>query len=1186
MRLYLLLLAAISPCVFGQAPAPSKVLVPNSQPAPAGYDRLADYGSFSLYRGHGASLKRIAGARTLDDADVLQFERQRVDTRTETFRPPAGFELPTPAGAALQVVQFVGPIKDEWLDQLRATGAQPVHYVASHGYLVWADGVARGKLDALVSADGPLQFTAPLPGFIKLGSTLATAFQSQQPGKPVYTVTVQRYRAGDAGRAAVAATGMKQQTDWQPVLEFENATFVGTLDQIRVAIDLPDVYWIGERLPREMMDEVQAQIVRGHFNGDQSGPAGEGYLPWLQGLGFSENPADYPVLDITDDGIGNMTTTPPDPTFYVAGDIGNPSRLAFVQSCSNDNPVPGVHGHINTSIAGGYDLRTNATTPGARFPGEYQRGQGINPWGRVAGTRVFAPNFSIDACGGTEQGIIHESWTAGARISSNSWGCSGCAGSYDESSQAYDVGVRDADLITPGMQELIVLFSAGNDGPSAASIGTPGNGKNMITVGASENARPIDENGNWTDGCGVGPSGANNAMDVIGFSSRGPSPGGRVKPEVIAPGTHITGTKPVPNDGDGACDVSRPLNNAVFAASSGTSHSTPAVAGVTSLAYWWIANDRGDLTFDGGSASAPSPALMKAWLMAHPTYLTGVDGNDTLPSNSQGYGMPNLASMFGDTPTMLVNQSQVLTDTGQSWTWNGSVADPGKPLRIALAYTDQAGAIGVSPQVNNLDLEVEVDGVVYRGNRFAGQWSTTDGQADALNNYEAVFLPAGQGTSIELRIVGTNIAGDGLPGNADPTDQDFAIVCSNCVDMPGFSLAATPVSQAICTPDDAHIAVTVGSILGYDSDVTLDVDGAPAGATTNFSINPVTPPGASTLTIGNTGDVDPGAYALTINANSIDQSRSVVRHLNVSTAEPDAALLQLPANNATNVATSPTLIWQAADQASSYRVEVATDIGFSNVVVDITTVDLTASIQTPLDSNTLYFWRVTADNVCGTGSSSTVFRFKTTPAPGDCADDSVASTVFEETFAGGLGAFSTAGSTGNSTWAISSLAGSPSGGNTIKATDISSISDQRLTSPIIDLPANASPLTLQFWNFQEIESSNSGCFDGGILEISNDDGATWTQLDDSDLLVGPTDGTISSEYQNPLSGREAWCGDARPWENYIVDVTGYAGEAVRLRWRLGTDSSLGRPIGWHLDDIRVRACTVDTDVIFENDFEL
>jgi subtilisin family serine protease len=74
-------------------------------------------------------------------------------------------------------------------------------------------------------------------------------------------------------------------------------------------------------------------------------------------------------------------------------------------------------------------------------------------------------------------------------------------------------------------------------------------------------------------------------MDVIGFSSRGPAPGNRVKPEVIAPGTHIQGTastNPGYNGGS-VCDQFRPSGQTTFAASSGTSHSTPALAGVASL---------------------------------------------------------------------------------------------------------------------------------------------------------------------------------------------------------------------------------------------------------------------------------------------------------------------------------------------------------------------------------------------------------------------------------------------------------------------------------------------------------------------------------------------------------------------------------------------------------------------------
>ena len=38
----------------------------------------------------------------------------------------------------------------------------------------------------------------------------------------------------------------------------------------------------------------------------------------------------------------------------------------------------------------------------------------------------------------------------------------------------------------------------------------------------------------------------------------------------------------------------------------------------------------------------PSPALLKAYLVANSSYLTGNDASDDLPSNNQGYGLPDL----------------------------------------------------------------------------------------------------------------------------------------------------------------------------------------------------------------------------------------------------------------------------------------------------------------------------------------------------------------------------------------------------------------------------------------------------------------------------------------------------------------------------------------------------------------
>ena len=341
---------------------------------------------------------------------------------------------------------------------------------------------------------------------------------------------------------------------------------------------------------------------------------------------------------------------------------------------------------------------------------------------------------------------------------------------------------------------------------------------------------------------------------------------------------------------------------------------------------------------------------------------------------------------------------------------------------------------------------------------------------------------------------------------------------------------------------------------------------------------PAMPPAGSTLAIGNTAGAAAGNYTLSITGNSSGPGFPATSHstdvdLQVAVGIPGAGTLVSPGNNATNVATQPTLSWNAVAGADDYRLELATDAGFGNVVLDTVVAGTSHQVSPSLSTSTSYFWRVTAKNACGTGSASTVYTFRTLAAPGDCGVDQVAVNLLGENFSGGLGAFTTTGSSGAQTWAIagSPPAGSASGGNAALAVNIGSVSDQRLISPPVALPADQLPLSLQFWNHQEMEDRTGGCFDGGLLEVSNDGGTTWTQIDGAAILNRAYDGPISDSHSNPLATMNAWCGDPRAWENYINDLNAYAGQTVQFRWRLGTDSSVSRP-GWHLDDIKVQAC--------------
>src|SRR5262249_43626092 len=142
-------------------------------------------------------------------------------------------------------------------------------------------------------------------------------------------------------------------------------------------------------------------------------------------------------------------------------------------------------------------------------------------------------------------------------------------------------------------------------------------------------------------------------------------------------------------------------------------------------------------------------------------------------------GRMNLGRAFDGVSRILVDQTTVLANTGDTFTVTGSVVDSTQPFRVTLAWTDAAGPTTGAPYVNNLDLTVTINGSTFLGNVFSGANSVTGGSADTKNNVESVFLPAGTTGSFTITVRGTNIAGDGVPGNADTTDQDFALVVYN-----------------------------------------------------------------------------------------------------------------------------------------------------------------------------------------------------------------------------------------------------------------------------------------------------------------------------------------------------------------------------------------------------------------------
>jgi hypothetical protein len=191
-------------------------------------------------------------------------------------------------------------------------------------------------------------------------------------------------------------------------------------------------------------------------------------------------------------------------------------------------------------------------------------------------------------------------------------------------------------------------------------------------------------------------------------------------------------------------------------------------------------------------------------------------------------------------------------------------------------------------------------------------------------------------------------------------------------------LNITPALQNVCAPANAVYNVAVTTF--FTSNVTLSASGNPAGTTTSFVPNPVTPPGNSTFTIGNTAAGAPGSYQVNVLGTAGAQTSNQSVTLNLFNAAPGVVTLTSPANGAINVGLTPTFTWTAGTQAGTYDIQVATDAGFTNIVASATGLLTTSYNGAVLNPTTSYFWRVRSVNTCGTGAFSGAFNFTTITA--------------------------------------------------------------------------------------------------------------------------------------------------------------------------------------------------------------
>ncbi|NMO18619.1 peptidase M36 [Pyxidicoccus fallax] len=135
--------------------------------------------------------------------------------------------------------------------------------------------------------------------------------------------------------------------------------------------------------------------------------------------------------------------------------------------------------------------------------------------------------------------------------------------------------------------------------------------------------------------------------------------------------------------------------------------------------------------------------------------------------------------------------------------------------------------------------------------------------------------------------------------------------------------------------------------------------------------------------------------------------------------------------------------------------------------------------------------------------------------------------------------------------------------------------DTSLVSPPLRV-ANTGAFRFTFQHRFSFETGGGLFYDGAVIELSEDDGLNWVDL--GGALSLPYNAVIEPGGGNPLENQTVYGGLSPGHPAFIstsVDLgTAYAGKTVRIRFRVGTDASIGAP-GWDVDDIQFEGL-VDT----------
>ncbi|MGA1821868.1 MAG: S8 family serine peptidase, partial [Thermoplasmatota archaeon] len=597
-----------------------------------------------------------------------------------------------------RILQFDGPIYPHQTDEIRKRGGVIVDYIPDFAYIVDAGG---SDIDDLLIIDGVVGET-PYPSGMKIHPSVLESILS---GERHDDLVVESFRPDPD-----IASGLERFSDEVEPVSTTRYVIHDWSGDIMDLISVEGIKWIEPRSEFVFHNNVAEGIIGVTEVFDTYGLDGSGQIVGIADSGL-------------DTGVDDHNTTGD-----IHLDFDNRVTLSNWFGASADDGMG--HGtHVTGSVAGN----------GNRSSGNIK---GMAPNSSIFFQGIMDDAFNLRTPGNLSV-LFSEAYDNGVRIHTNSWGSSGNFGQYSFSS--YDV-----DWSMYHNQDLLILFSAGNDGNdpdrdgkiNPTSVTPPATAKSVLAVGASENQRPttgLMASWNWfvTSANPISSDHiSNNSGGLAAFSSRGPTVDGRYKPEVVAPGTNILSTKSSVE----TQSIQWRGYDSYYVYMGGTSMSCPVTAGMAVLVRQYFNDTMGE--------ADPSGSLIKAAIIngavdmtpgqygaANPT-TQEINGR---PDNDQGWGRINLTnSIYPRGGTLAYLDEKDGLRTGENVTRVFRV-DSSDEIRLTLSWADFPGPIfGSKELINNLDLIITApNGTRYFGNDFLAPF---DDARDDVNPTETITI--------------------------------------------------------------------------------------------------------------------------------------------------------------------------------------------------------------------------------------------------------------------------------------------------------------------------------------------------------------------------------------------------------------------------------------------------------------